>query len=161
MFTFCKYNCHSFALCLPYVNLTSYSTRHMQISNDAKLNMADGEHKDFRGPNPRHPWGIRRTWVWPSPTWRCPTSTTSPACQPGATTGHIEWLDEEASWSGTEHQQPWHQERDSSYSDFLATHPPVFADATDPLEADSWLLTTESKFGLLHYIEYQKTPYAA
>jgi hypothetical protein len=22
---------------------------------------------------------------------------------------------------------------------FLATHPPVFADATDPLEADSWL----------------------
>jgi hypothetical protein len=36
-----------------------------------------------------------------------------------------------------EHQQPRHQKRDSSYSDFLATHPPVFADATDPLEADS------------------------
>jgi hypothetical protein len=31
---------------------------------------------------------------------------------------------------GVEQQQPRHQERDSSYSDFLATHPPVFADAT-------------------------------
>jgi hypothetical protein len=58
---------------------------------------------------------------------------------------------------GAECQQPQHQERDSTYSDFLATHPPVFADATDPLEADSWLCTMESKFGLLHYTEYQKT----
>jgi hypothetical protein len=47
MFTFCKYNCHSFALCLPYANLSSYSIRHVQISNDAKLNMTDGAHKDF------------------------------------------------------------------------------------------------------------------
>jgi hypothetical protein len=38
---------------------------------------------------------------------------------------------------GTERQQPRHQERDALYSDFLATHPPVFADATGPLEADS------------------------
>jgi hypothetical protein len=38
---------------------------------------------------------------------------------------------------GAERQQPRHQERDSSYSDFLATRPPVFADATDPSEADS------------------------
>jgi hypothetical protein len=47
------------------------------------------------------------------------------------------------------------------YLNFLATHPPVFVDATDPLEANSWLRTTESKFGLLHYTEYQKTLYAA
>jgi hypothetical protein len=60
-----------------------------------------------------------------------------------------------------EHQQPRHQERDSSYLDFLATHPPVFANATDPREADSWLRTIESKFGLLHCIEYQKTLYVA
>jgi hypothetical protein len=59
-----------------------------------------------------------------------------------------------------ERQQPRHQERDSSYLDFLATHPPVFADATNPLEVDSWLCTTESNFGLLHCIEYQKTMYA-
>jgi hypothetical protein len=51
-------------------------------------------------------------------------------------------------------QQLRHQERDSSYLDFLATHLSVFADATDPLEADSWLRTIESKFRLLHYIEY-------
>jgi hypothetical protein len=44
---------------------------------------------------------------------------------------------------GAKRQQPQHQERDSSYSDFLATHPPVFADAIDPLEVDSWLRTTE------------------
>jgi hypothetical protein len=62
---------------------------------------------------------------------------------------------------GVERQQPRHQERDSSYSDFLPTHLPVFADATDPLEADRWLHTMESKFGLLHCTEYQKTLYAA
>jgi hypothetical protein len=39
-------------LCLHYVMLTSYSTGHVQISNDAKLNMSDGAYKDFRGPNP-------------------------------------------------------------------------------------------------------------
>jgi hypothetical protein len=43
---------------------------------------------------------------------------------------------------GAERQQPRHQERDSSYSDFLATHPPVFTDATNPLVADNWLHTT-------------------
>jgi hypothetical protein len=47
-----------------------------------------------------------------------------------------------------------------SYSDFLATHPPLFSRSMDPLEADEWLCTTRSKFGLLHYTEYQKTLYA-
>jgi phage-related tail fiber protein len=61
---------------------------------------------------------------------------------------------------GAEREQPQHQERDSSYSDFLATHAVVFADGTDPLEADSWLHTKESKFGLLLCTEYQKTLYA-
>jgi hypothetical protein len=60
---------------------------------------------------------------------------------------------------GAERQQPQHQERDSSYLNFLATHPPVFADAIDPLEADNWLCTMESKFGRLHCTEYQKTLY--
>jgi hypothetical protein len=60
-----------------------------------------------------------------------------------------------------ERPQPQHQDRDSSYSDFLATHPPVFADTTDPLESDNLLCTRESKFGLLHCTEYQKTLYAA
>jgi hypothetical protein len=46
MFTFCKYNCHSFTLLLPYAKLSSYPTGHVQISNDAKLNMADVACKD-------------------------------------------------------------------------------------------------------------------
>jgi hypothetical protein len=62
---------------------------------------------------------------------------------------------------GAEHQQPRHQERDSPYLDFLVTHPLVFVDVTDPLEVDSWLRTKESKFRLLHCIEYQKTLYIA
>jgi hypothetical protein len=33
---------------------------------------------------------------------------------------------------GAERQQPRHQERDSSFSDFLATHPLIFADVTNP-----------------------------
>jgi hypothetical protein len=55
---------------------------------------------------------------------------------------------------GADRQQPRHQERDSSYSDFLVTQLSIFADATDPLEADSWLCTTKSKFGLLLCTEY-------
>jgi hypothetical protein len=54
-------------------------------------------------------------------------------------------------------QQPRHQDRDSSYLDILATHPPVFADVTDPLEADNWLHMTEYKFGLVHCTKFQKT----
>jgi hypothetical protein len=53
-----------------------------------------------------------------------------------------------------EHPQPQHQDWDSSYSDFLATHSPVFTDATGPLEADNWLCTIESMFGLLHCTEF-------
>jgi hypothetical protein len=47
MFTFYKCNCDSFTLCLPYAKLTSDSTGHMQISNDAMFNMADGEYQNF------------------------------------------------------------------------------------------------------------------
>jgi hypothetical protein len=38
---------------------------------------------------------------------------------------------------GADHPQPRHQDRDSSYSDFLATHRPIFTEATDPLEVDN------------------------
>ena len=48
-----------------------------------------------------------------------------------------------------------------SYADFLATHPPVFKEAREPLEADDWLRTVESKFGLLECTEIQKTLFAA
>jgi hypothetical protein len=48
-----------------------------------------------------------------------------------------------------------------SYLEFLVTHPPLFSGGKDPLEADDWLRTTESKFSLLHGTKYQKTLYAS
>jgi hypothetical protein len=41
----------------------------------------------------------------------------------------------------------------TTYSDFLATHPPTFTEAGEPLEANNWLQTIESKFGLLRCME--------
>ncbi|GJN40253.1 hypothetical protein PR202_gb29441 [Eleusine coracana subsp. coracana] len=51
--------------------------------------------------------------------------------------------------------------RQSTYSDFLGTHPPTFEGAREPLDADHWLHQTESKFGLLECIECQKVLFAA
>jgi hypothetical protein len=52
-------------------------------------------------------------------------------------------------------RQPHHQPvMDSSYTNFLAMHPPLFTEASDPLEVDNWLRIIESKFGLLHYTEF-------
>jgi hypothetical protein len=56
------------------------------------------------------------------------------------------------------HRQPGVE---TSYTNFLVTHPPTFAEATDPLEADNWLRIIESKFGLLHCTEIQKTLFTA
>ena len=41
----------------------------------------------------------------------------------------------------------------STYVEFLTTQPPTFAEADEPLEADHWLRTIESKFELLHCTE--------
>jgi hypothetical protein len=63
---------------------------------------------------------------------------------------------------GAEHpQHPRYQDMNTSYSEFLATHPPLFSGGRDPLEADDWLRTIESKFSLLNCTEYQKTLYIA
>jgi hypothetical protein len=50
-----------------------------------------------------------------------------------------------------------HPRVEASYTDFLAMHPPTFAEVIDLLEADNWLHIIESKFGLLHCTEFQKT----
>jgi hypothetical protein len=52
-------------------------------------------------------------------------------------------------------QHPRQQDMNTSYSNFLVTHPPLFSKVNDPLKADDWLRTTESKFDLLHNTEYQ------
>jgi hypothetical protein len=36
----------------------------------------------------------------------------------------------------------------TSYSEFLSTHPPLFSGGKDLLEADDWLCTTELKFNM-------------
>jgi hypothetical protein len=48
----------------------------------------------------------------------------------------------------------------TTYGDFVATHPPLFTEAGEPLEVDHWLRVIESKFGLLHCTEVQKTLFA-
>jgi hypothetical protein len=48
-------------------------------------------------------------------------------------------------------QHPRYQDMNTSYSEFLVAHPSLFSGGKDPLEADDWLRTTESKFSLLHY----------
>jgi hypothetical protein len=49
----------------------------------------------------------------------------------------------------------------TTYSDFAATHPPLFTKAGEPLEADHWLQVMESKFKLLRCTEVQKTLFTA
>jgi hypothetical protein len=51
------------------------------------------------------------------------------------------------------------QDMNMSYSNFLATHSPIFSGAKDLLDVDDWLRTTKSKFGMLNCTEYQKTLY--
>jgi hypothetical protein len=48
-----------------------------------------------------------------------------------------------------------------SYTNFLVMHPLKFAKATGPLGVDNWLRIIESKFGLLHCTEIQKTLFMA
>ena len=45
--------------------------------------------------------------------------------------------------------------RDHSYTDFEALQPLVFTTAQDPLDADDWLQTIESKFGILPRLTVQ------
>jgi hypothetical protein len=49
----------------------------------------------------------------------------------------------------------------TTYSDFATTHPSLFTEAGEPLEADHWLRVMEFKFGLLRCTEVHKTLFAA
>ena len=55
-----------------------------------------------------------------------------------------------------------HQAQEVSYHDFLNTQPPLFTKADEPLDADAWIRTIESKFSLLTVpcSEANKTRYA-
>jgi hypothetical protein len=165
MFTFCKYNCFPFYcvylmqcfhhilldICKYLIMQTSiWQMVHARTSEDPILDIPKGSVGRGHGQVPRG--GA------PPPPPRPPVSL-----EQLLTTQNdfMRRLVENGECRGAKHQQPRHQDRDSSYSDFLVTPSPVFANATDSLEADSWLRTMESKFGLLHCTEYQKTLYIA
>jgi hypothetical protein len=63
------------------------------------------------------------------------------------------------------HQQPRGRDEplSASYQDFLSTQPPLFHKADEPLDADAWLRTIESKFALLSALcsEENKALFAA
>jgi hypothetical protein len=61
-----------------------------------------------------------------------------------------------SNWDGTMVGNARDQAR-SSYVEFLATQPRTFTEASEPLEANHWLRTIESKFNLLNCTENQKT----
>ena len=52
-------------------------------------------------------------------------------------------------------------EGQSSYQDFLKTHPPMFTLSDEPLEVEHWLRTLEQKFRLLGVTDEQKVYFAA
>ena len=54
-----------------------------------------------------------------------------------------------------------HHGQDTTCHLFLGTHPPLFHKADEPLEADSWLKTIESKFTLYPYNEGDKAGFTA
>ena len=54
-----------------------------------------------------------------------------------------------------------HQPLAPGYPEFLATQPPLFHKADEPLEANSWLRTIESKFTLHPYNDGDKVGLAA
>jgi hypothetical protein len=130
--------------------ITSYSTR---ATEDAALDIPEGSLS--RG----HVHGQAPHANPPPPPPRAPVSIEDLL----ATQNELmSVLVQNEAHHGMDHPQH-HRQQDmnTSYSDFLATHPPVFSRANDPLDADDWLRTTESKFGFLHCTKYQKTMYAA
>ena len=50
---------------------------------------------------------------------------------------------------------------ETDYVGFLATQPPLFHKADDPLEADVWIRTIEDKFSILNCTEVNKDAFAS
>src|SRR6185437_11026074 len=46
-------------------------------------------------------------------------------------------------------QRGGHDEQPAGYQEFFGTQPPLFSRTDEPLDADAWLRTIESKFSLL------------
>jgi hypothetical protein len=48
----------------------------------------------------------------------------------------------------------------NNFKDFMDTRPPIFKEATEPLDAEEWINTMEDKFRVLRLTEVLKTEYA-
>jgi hypothetical protein len=163
MFTFCKYNCLPFHCVylmqgFHHILLDVYKYLMMQSSIWQMVHTRTSEELSLDTPEGSTGRGHHQVPCHgaPPPPPRPPVSLEQLLATQNDLMRRLVENDER---HGAECQQPQHQERDSSYFDSSATHPPVFADVTDRLEANSWLCTTESKFGLLHCTEYQKILY--
>ncbi|RVW79623.1 Transposon Ty3-I Gag-Pol polyprotein [Vitis vinifera] len=62
---------------------------------------------------------------------------------------------------GTNVQGQSSSSRGSSFDDFKKLGPPYFSSATDPTEAEAWILKMEKFFGVIDCSEEQKASYAA
>ncbi|XP_034674216.1 uncharacterized protein LOC117905396 [Vitis riparia] len=62
---------------------------------------------------------------------------------------------------GTNVQGQSSSSRGSSFDDFKKLGPPYFSGATDPTEAEAWILKMEKFFGVIDCSEEQKASYAA
>jgi len=63
--------------------------------------------------------------------------------------------------AGRGRQAPPPPAAETDYVGFLATQPPLFYKADDPLEADAWIRTIEDKFSILNCTEVDKAAFAA
>ena len=87
-------------------------------------------------------WENHRTLLsWPRPLRPCSLGAMS------------RWHSSVSLWRRAERRTPPEQ--------FLSTQPPLFHKADEPLEADSWLRTIESKFTLHPYQDGDKAGFAA
>jgi hypothetical protein len=48
-----------------------------------------------------------------------------------------------------------------NFKDFMDTRPPIFKEATEPLDAEEWINTIEDKFRVLRLTKVLKTEYVA
>jgi len=63
-------------------------------------------------------------------------------------------------WGGRHAHQGGEANQYSNFKDFQDNKPPVFKEASEPLETDEWLNTLEQKFRLLRVTEELKAEYA-
>jgi hypothetical protein len=98
----------------------------------------------------------------PNPPPVPPTLAEAIAALVNATADNTRFLREMAGNQFQQHggRAPPQGLRDTTYSEFSKTRPPLFIKAEEPLEADEWVRVMEQKFGLIRCTETQKPLFA-